>query len=240
MPAENEAARRRDLAGYYAHCSALDSCFGELVDAVGKAGIADDTILVFTSDHGDMLGSHGEIRKQRPWDECILVPFLLRYPRKLSRTARTVTAPLNAPDVMPTILGLCGLAKPSSVEGTDFGDVLAGKAEGNAEPALIACYQPFGEWIRSHGGREYRGIRTERYTYVRDLSGPWLLFDNQTDPYQLENLCNKDSSPKLQSALDRELARKLKQLGDEFLPGEAYIRKWGYTVDATGTVPFTP
>ena len=128
----------------------------------------------------------------------------------------------------------------SGVEGTDLSDLLAGKPGTKSDGALIACYQPFGEWTRSQGGREYRGLRTERYTYVRDLKGPWLLFDNKTDPYQLTNLCGSSGAHELQRTLDGELTRKLERLGDEFLPGEAYIRKWGYTVDATGTAPIIP
>lgn len=240
VPPESAPPARQDLAGYYAHCSALDWCFGEVLKAVENSGRAEDTVVIFTSDHGDMLGSHGETSKQRPYEESITVPFLLRYPRRTGRRGRVSTEIVNAPDVMPTILGLCGLDIPPSVEGTDLSRSLLGEEPERREPALIACYQPFGEWTRAHGGREYRGLRTERYTYVRTLEGPWLLYDNKTDPYQLENLCGQDSHAKLQSALDRELTCKLNELGDEFLPGDALIRKWGYTVDKTGTVPYTP
>ena len=90
------------------------------------------------------------------------------------------------------------------------------------------------------GGREYRGIRTLRYTYVRDLKGPWLLFDNKTDPGQLKNLIGLPGSAILQKKLDDILKRKLAEAHDEFLPAEHYFRKWGYTVDANGTVPYDP
>jgi hypothetical protein len=90
------------------------------------------------------------------------------------------------------------------------------------------------------GGREYRGIRTLRYTYVRDLKGPWLLFDNKKDPDQLKNLIGLPGSAILQKKLDDILKRKLAEAHDEFLSAEEYIRKWGYTVDANGTVPYEP
>ena len=90
------------------------------------------------------------------------------------------------------------------------------------------------------GGREYRAVRTERYTYARDLNGPWLLFDNQHDPYQQENLIGRPGHAALQREMEGRLQAKLKQAHDEFLPAGEYIRRWGYTVDKTGTVPYMP
>jgi len=141
---------------------------------------------------------------------------------------------------MPTILGLCRVAIPRTVEGLDYSGYLRGGKDPSQGAALIACVAPFGQWDRGHGGREYRGIRTRRYTYVRDLTGPWLLFDNQTDPYQMHNLVSDPGYERLHRKLEVALARELKKRGDEFLPAETYIRKWSYNVDANGTVPYTP
>jgi arylsulfatase A-like enzyme len=82
-------------------------------------------------------------------------------------------------------------------------------------------------------------VRTRRYTYVRDLKGPWLLYDNESDPYQLSNLVGKPGSADLQGKLEAVLKRKLAQTRDEFLPGTAYIKKWGYKVNRSGTVGYT-
>ncbi|MFO7899743.1 MAG: sulfatase [Planctomycetota bacterium] len=231
---------RRDLAGYYAHCSALDECLGNLLATLDEAGLADDTLVVFTSDHGDMHGSHGGWRKQWPYDESILVPFLLRWPARLGRDAREVRAPFGAVDVMPTLLGLCGIDIPATVEGDDFSAHLAAGQPAPSDAALVACYHPFGEWSRQRGGREYRGLRTERHTYVRSLDGPWLLFDNETDPDQLDNLCGKPAHAETQAALDTRLNAMLAEQGDEFLPADAYLEKWGYEVDEHGAAPYGP
>ena len=75
---------------------------------------------------------------------------------------------------------------------------------------------------------------------VRDLRGPWLLFDNQRDPYQLENLANHPDHARLQVEFEATLTRKLKEAGDKFLPATAYIDKWGYVVNENGTVPYAP
>lgn len=141
---------------------------------------------------------------------------------------------------MPTLLGLSGVVVPDTVEGTDFSHIIRGAQVPKDNAALITCPSPFGQWKRKkHGGREYRGLRTKRYTYVRDLNGPWLLYDNQRDPYQLDNICNNPRYSKLQKKLEKLLSRKLKQTNDEFMPGWDYIRKWGYVVDDSGTVQYS-
>jgi arylsulfatase A-like enzyme len=239
VPKESQEAARRDLAGYYAHLAALDDCVGRVVETLAECALEDDTILVFTSDHGDMLGSQGEIRKQRPWDESIRVPFLLRYPGRLGRDGRKRIAPLNTPDIMPTLLGLSGIEVPETVEGTNRRRLITGETPDGDEAALITCPSPFGEWPRARGGREYRGLRTARYTYVRALDGPWLLYDNQRDPYQLENLVGRAEHASLQSELESTLSRRLEETGDAFRPGGEYVAQWGYKTNASGTVPYT-
>ena len=238
VPKGRQASARKELAGYYAHCAALDACVGDLLGTLKDRGIEDDTIFVFTSDHGDMLGSQGMSRKQKPWDESIMVPFLLRYPAGCGRAGRTIDMPINTPDIMPTLLGLCGIKAPDTVEGTDYSGVLKGTARPTNDAALITCPSPFGEWRRPRG-REYRGVRTRRYTYVRDLRGPWLLYDNRQDPYQMNNLVGKPEHAEVQKKLEAMLSAKLKATSDEFLSGWDYIKKWGYKVDKNGTVPYT-
>ena len=239
VPDELAEQARKDLAGYYAHCTALDDCVGDLLRTIREAGIEDNTIFLFTSDHGDMLGSQGHQRKQRPWDESIRVPFLLYYPAMFGNQSKQLDALINAPDVMPTLLRLCGLPIPETVEGLDFSGYVQDEDDPSDGAVLIMCPHPFGEWARPrNGGREYRGLRTHRYTYVRTLEGPWLLYDNRECPYQAKNLVNDPAYGQLRQDMDDWLQRKLDVLGDEFLPGMDYIRKWNYTVNETGTVPY--
>lgn len=237
VPADHQEKARQDLAGYYAHCSALDACAGDLLRTLDDEGLADNTIFVFTSDHGDMLYSQGQPRKQRPWDESIRVPFLLRYPARFGRQPRRVDGFLDAPDIMPTLLSLAGLPIPASVEGRDFTGCLNGGADPSGGAALIQCPHTFGEFKKISGGREYRGLRTDRYTYVRSLQGPWLLYDNVTDPYQMKNLVDDPAQAALICDLDARLQQRLDALNDRFRPSADYIREFGYIVDEHGTIP---
>lgn len=238
VPKEMEEESRRDLAGYYAHVSALDALTSDLLDTVRQEGIAENTIFIYTSDHGDMLGSQGQTMKQKPWDESILVPFLLHYPKLFGRNEREERMPINTPDILPTLLGLCDLSIPETVEGINYAPYLKGEKDLKVEAAILQCIHPFGQWHRDVGGKEYRGIRNERYTYVKDLEGPWLLYDNAKDPFQLYNLCNREEHKELQKYLDDILMSMLKERNDEFLPGSEYIKKWKYTTDGKGSVPY--
>jgi arylsulfatase A-like enzyme len=239
VPEDAEEAARVDLAGYYAHITALDDCIGSINETLQETGQRENTVFVFTSDHGDMHGSHGCWRKQYPWDESILVPFVLRYPDRFGRHSLCVDTPINTPDIMPTLLGICGIEIPGTVEGIDYSGRLGEEEEGGDDAALIACYVPFGEWLRREGAKEYRGLRTRQYTYVRTLQGPWLLYDNLEDPYQQMNLCNDTETRELQLHLDAMLQRKLVETGDDFASSEELIARYGITTDKAGTVPYT-
>jgi len=231
VPVEWQQTARQWISGYYAHCTALDDCFGELLKVVD-----DNTIVIFTADHGDMLGSHGQHHKQRPWEESARVPMLIR--KAGQKRGGKNAATIDWPDLMPTMLGLAGLPIPDSVEGVDFSDCLDGGPDPSGGTALLNLLQPFGQFIRKEGGCEYRGLRTARYTYVRNLAGPWLLYDNAVDPFQMNNLVNQPAHAGLQRRLDEELNHRLDLRGDRFEHGDAYIQRWGYKTNATGTVPY--
>jgi arylsulfatase A-like enzyme len=236
VPADAEAQARKDLAGYYAHCTALDDCMGQIIQTLEETGILDEMLLVFSSDHGDMLGSQGQDRKQKPWDESILVPMLAHAPRLLGRP-RVTRAPFAIVDTMPTLLDLLGVEIPEGVEGISHASHWRGESGPVADAALIACYHPFCEWEPAAGGREYRGVRTRRYTYVRTLAGPWLLYDNETDPYQLSNLVDTPALRDVQQQLDARLDGLLAACDDDFRSGREYVQQWGYTIDQQNQIP---
>ncbi len=239
VPDHLQEQAKKDHAGYYAHIAALDDMIGKVIANLKETGQFDNTIILFTADHGDLLGSHGAYKKQQPYEESARVPMLYHIPEKLKILAGERNALMNSEDILPTLLSLCEVPIPNTVEGIDYRPYLEGKAQVGNE-TLLTCVQPFGQWNKvKHGGREYRAIKTKRYTYARDLKGPWLLFDNINDPYQMNNLIGIEEFVRLQNDLEKQLANRLKETEDEFLAGMDYIKKWGYPVDETGTVPYT-
>jgi len=234
VPAASAAAARKELVGYYAHCTALDKCVGDLLATLKDTGLDKRTLVVFTADHGEMMGAHSISpgMKQWPYDEAVNVPFLLHDPRA---TPRVVTTPLNTPDILPTLLGLAGVAVPRSVEGEDLSAVVSGSGSGPDRAALFMSVSPFISKLV-----EYRGIRTNHHTYVRNLAGPWLLFDNQADPLQQHNLTDSPEHDGLRRELDARLDAALKQAGDTFRPRQYYLDKWGYTVAPHDSISYAP
>jgi arylsulfatase A-like enzyme len=226
VPQEMREEAAEELRGYYAHIAALDDCLKVVLDSIEAAGLSDDTIVVLTSDHGDMRGSQGLQTKLFPWDESIRVPFLLRWP-SLSSSASQMPLPLDAPDIMPTLLGLCDLPIPVTVEGRDFSPVIRGDEDVDGDEAALLMMPAAFHELRLNGMKAYRGLRTVRYTYVRNTDGPWLLYDNEADPYQMCNLIDSDEHAQLRADLERRLQKRLDVLGDEFLDGQFYLERDG-------------
>lgn len=238
VPKDMHDAVKKNIVGYYAHVAAIDDMIGKLIQNLKDTNQLDETIIVFTSDHGDLLGSHAAYKKQQPFNESIKVPMLVYIPESLGIKQGERHAMINSEDILPTVLGLCGISIPKSVEGINYINYMEGKDDSLGKETIISCVQPFGEWNKvKRNGREYRGLVTGKYTYVKDLKGPWLLFDNHADPYQMNNLVNNGNYANLQSDLDNRLMKRLKANGDDFLNGMYYVKKWGYQVDANGTVP---
>ncbi|MEY4386577.1 MAG: hypothetical protein RLY20_1860 [Verrucomicrobiota bacterium] len=232
VPPEMESRARQEAQGYYAHCTALDKCVGDLLDTLAETGLASNTIVVFSSDHGESLGSHGvaPTQKQVAWSESAHVPLLMRVP---GIAPRTVITPLTTPDILPTLLALSGVSIPKSVEGEDLSPLLrSGRDVDRA--ALYMSVSPFAK-IPREKLREYRAIRTSRYTYVRGLTGPWVLYDDLKDCYQTNNLIENKS---LVSELDARLQAQLKRNGDDFRPGKDHIAEWGYEIAEHGSLPY--
>ncbi len=223
--------RFKELAGYYAHITALDRDIGRLLTTLDHMGITEETLVVFTSDHGDMLRSHELNRKQWPYEESIHIPLLMRGPNVPSAgyESDTIIGPV---DMMPTLLSLLGVPIPKTVEGMDLSKNIRG---GGRDSILIHAICPFGECPEMP---EYRGVRTKRYTYTRKLAGPWMLFDNQEEPDQLHNLVDDPAAAKLRERLDRELKRWLERTNDPFKPRQHYVEKYGYTVDKRWQIPY--
>jgi len=235
VPEEWRREAQKELQGYYAHCTAIDACVGRLYETLEQTGLSEHTIFIFTSDHGDMFGSQGKRprRKQLPWDEAVRVPFFCRYP-VIQDGGRTVRTPLNTPEILPSLLSLSGIPIPDTIEGEDLSRLFNGEGDGEDRAALFMSVSPFG----ANDFKAYRGLRTSRYSYVRDSDGPWLLYDNREDPYQMNNLIGSPDQAELRAEFETELRRQLARNGDSFPTAEQAIAQWGYTVKKSGEIPY--
>ena len=232
VPAESEAKVREELQGYYAHCTATDVAIGSILNKLKELNLWENSIIVFTSDHGEMMGAHGirPYTKQLAWDESIKVPFLISYPGIQENKGAVVQAPINTPDILASLLGLAGIPIPESVEGEDLSWLIKAPTPKQDRAALVMNICPF---TREYAYPEYRAVRTKQYTYVRTLEGPSVLFDNLTDPYQMNNLLDHPDLAQTQQSLDRELMAALDRIGDDFQPRDHYLNKWNLRLDSS-------
>ncbi|MDX9971599.1 MAG: sulfatase [FCB group bacterium] len=200
--------------GYHAHISAIDDELGRILNKLDELGLADNTVVVYSSDHGSMQGSHGLGGKRQPHEESIRVPFLVRYPGAVP-AGRQEDALMGSVDIAPTLTGLAGLDKPAAFEGCDFSPLLRGEAFEKPSSQLIMHIAK----DNATGGQNnpaplFRGLRTDRYTYAELTAGGGLLFDNREDPYQLKNLFAEPALDKERTALHEELIQSLRRAHD--------------------------
>jgi arylsulfatase A-like enzyme len=223
------------IAEYYGMVAAIDDQVGRILAALEENGMAEDTIVLFASDHGDMLGSHGLRLKRKPWEESIQVPGLIRYPRRIRpRKANTIFTHV---DFAPTLLGLCGVWAPPEMQGADLSGAFTG---GRSQEPDSAYFQIFGPYAGDGTNDGWRGVRTARYMYARYENAPWVLYDLERDPYEMKNLADDPASRTLREDMDRRLAEWMKRTGDSWKynwkapvedKGRLYRHGVFYTVD---------
>jgi arylsulfatase A-like enzyme len=212
------------MRAYYAMTANLDDNIGRLIDALKRLGLYDNSIIVFTSDHGELFGAHGRRAKNIFYDEAVRVPFLMRW-KGVLKEGESSDLCLNTVDIMPTILSLMELDAPADAEGANFADALKGKT-GAAEPSG-ALMMGTGATAIFEDGHEWRAFRTKRHTYAAYLSdGSELLFDNIADPMQMKNLAADPNYAELKNSLRREMLAQMGEIGDNFDACSYYEKNW--------------
>ena len=209
---------QRDLAGYYAMIENLDWNLGRIRAALKRLGLANDTHLLFFSDHGDLHGSHGQFRKTAPWEEAIRIPFIMGGgPHRYAHRSGYFDVPLNHVDIAPTALGLCGLDVPGWMMGTDYSGYRIRDRAIKTEPdsAYLQAVVP-----TMHGNsvdRAWRGMVTrDGWKYVVLEGQPWLLFNLNEDPYEQANLAHNTLYVIERQRLQDRLADWIHDTGDKF------------------------
>ena len=220
------------LKVYYAQVANLDWNLGRLMSAIDKAGLADDTIFVFTSDHGEMFGSHGRQAKLIFYEEAARIPFLMRWPKKIKARSKT-DALLGTPDIMPTLLSMLGLPIPRAVEGKDLSGAALGTGNADNEAAHMQGMGATAAWV---DGSEWRALRDHEHTYaIYHRDGKELLFNNRVDPFQMKNLA-EDRAHATELQHYRQVSERWrKQQNDTFEACSWYEPRWTKDRNITNT-----
>lgn len=212
-PASDPMGRnfRNVLRNYYACVTGVDENIGRIVDALDGLGLGENTIVVITSDHGDCMGTNGQLTKNVIYDLSMCVPMLVRYPAVVR--PRTENRMISLMDLYPTMLNLAGMGElvGGQVQGIDFSRlIVAGKGK-------YPVSQPYFRYFPAEPESGCRGVRTERYSYcLRFKDGAvkdTLLFDRKNDPYMVKNVA-REVKPGVYRMLNRELRQWLVRAND--------------------------
>jgi len=178
----SEKDARLGKAYYYTMVEMIDTAMGKIMDTIENLGFNENTVIVFTTDHGELLGDHG-IWMKGPfhYEQLIKVPLIIQYP-KLNHSGRRVQKLVSQVDIAPTLLNECGLAIDSSLDGVDLGDYLDDKISSIHDSVFVEC-------IDDPSGIRLKTIITERYKLTCHL-GQCLgeLYDLENDTREKINL----------------------------------------------------
>lgn len=223
--ADSKMGKAASTPYYFASVTGVDRAFGQILDALKELGLDKNTIVIFSSDHGETMCSQGtDDPKNSPYAESMNVPFLVRYPGKL--TPRVDNLMMSSPDIMPTLLGLAGLADsiPATVQGRNYAPLFFDEKADIVRPTGALYIQNMdGEKDADGKVRTYfpsaRGFKSAKYTLALYIDRKdhkltkSLLFDDENDPYQLNNL-PLDEHPEVVKELCAEMGKVLKEIED--------------------------
>ena len=223
----------RDRQRYNAMVENLDANVGRLRSFLAEHDLADDTVLVFLSDHGELAGAHGLRAKQWPYEESVGIPLIVYDPRHSDRAGTRLSAPTCSEDLFPTFLGLAGLTPQNDLPGANLAPLIHGESDQlDREGVLLEFVAELRERPPFYNA-VWRGFRSERFKYTvkGDKFGaePWQFFDLENDPYEMRNLI-EDPAWADEIGRHHELLRaRLEETLDPFVLRPAWSRE-GYNV----------
>jgi arylsulfatase A-like enzyme len=207
---DNWDAWKKSMAVYWGYCTMMDDLLGRLLAALENEGILDDTLVIFTSDHGEMLGSHGLWHKMMPYEECLRVPMLMRLPGAINAGIRS-QANVSLIDIPTTMLSIIGEDIPSDMLGCDLTIASSDGSEFQEDAYRFAEHKPLGDW---HQTVEWRLVTDNKFKYVWNQGDLDELYDLQSDPHELLNLINNADYIAALKRLSSRLDQWMKETDD--------------------------
>ena len=194
----------------YLRCVAgVDKAVGQMLDYLEASGLAENTIVIYTSDQGFYLGEHGWFDKRWMYEESFRMPFMISYPKLIQPKTTNSNLLLNI-DFAPTMLELAGISVPEDMQGTSF----VSQLHSNSPEVRDAVYYHYYEYPKWHKVQPHYGIRTNRFKLIHFYysMNVWELYDLDNDPNEMNNLY---ANPKYKKLI-KQLKKKLKALQVEY------------------------
>jgi arylsulfatase A-like enzyme len=212
----------RYMQDYLGCIASVDDGVGEVLDYLDKNGLAENTIVVYTSDQGFYLGEHGWFDKRFMYEESFRTPLLMRYPKEIKPGTKIDKLVQNL-DFAPTFLDYAGIAIPKEIQGESFRNLVAGKTSEWRD----AVYYTYYEYPSVHMVKRHYGIATERYKLMHfyyDID-EWELYDLEKDPSEMQNVYNDPAYADIQKELHVRLEELRTKYGDSDELNQKYIDK---------------
>jgi arylsulfatase A-like enzyme len=211
---------RQPAAVYWGYVTWLDELMGRVLGRLESLGLADDTIVIMTSDHGEQMGSHGIFQKCCMYEESLRVPLLMRAPR-LVTGGRRIGAPVSLLDLAPTLARLCGIEEAAAALPASHGRDLSGwltDAEpvptASADPAAGAVFSEYTPDNEAEQNAEMRAVVGPRYKYAWNRGDLDELYDTWADPAELHDRAGDAALQEVREALRQRLREWLRATDD--------------------------
>lgn len=201
----------RYIKDYLRTIQSVDDGVGEVLDYLDKNGLAENTIVVYTSDQGFYLGEHGWFDKRFMYEQSLRTPLLIRYPKEIHPGKTDDHLVMNL-DFAPTFLDYAGVPIPEDMQGKSFRQLVSGETSEWRD----AVYYHYYEFPAEHMVKRHYGVRTDRYKLIHfyyDID-EWELYDLQSDPDEMKNLYGDPAYAQVQADLHRKLTELRTQYGD--------------------------
>ncbi|MCY0150381.1 sulfatase [Hoeflea sp. G2-23] len=226
-PASVARVAEANMQAYYAMIEMIDDNMGKLDTVLEQTGLADNTVVVFLSDHGELGGSHGLLGKAEPWEESVGVPLIVAGPdRYVAGHGATASVPVNTEDLFPTFVGLTGGSASARFTGMNLAPFIRGECAEPVRDGVLLEFVTETRSNRSYYDETWRGIRSDhlKYTVIGDRAGarPWQLFDLSTDPYEMNNLVDQSAGADLAADMHGRLIGLLDRSGDDYALAPAF------------------
>lgn len=214
---ETEAEIRQFVAEYYGMIHNIDWNLGRILNKLDSLGISDNTMIVFFSDHGDMLGQHGSFCgiKNQAYRAAMHVPLIIRYPARVAPQKTEAMVDVGV-DMMPTLLDMCALDAPEGIHGKSYLPVLDGKTGEHRDAIWYQVFTQTGGNPHEFAPFAERGIRTKDWLYMRHKGERIMLFDERADYHEQNNLVDDPQHAALMDTFDARLAEHMKATGDDW------------------------
>lgn len=213
----------RYIKDYLRTIRSIDDGVGEVLDYLDEAGLAENTIVVYTSDQGFYLGEHGWFDKRFMYEESFRTPLLIRYPKEIKPGTKIDKLVQNL-DFAPTFLDYAGIEIPAEMQGISFRKLVSGES-GEWRDAVYYTYY---EYPSVHMVKRHYGVATERYKLMHfyyDID-EWEMYDLQSDPSEMKNVYDNPAYAEVQANMHRRLDELRDEYGDSDENDQKYLKSY--------------